>query len=264
MRVVGCMCRLFAATLLIAIAGPLSAETHVLLNESTGDALQLERLQVLPDFTKNSPASVYGLAASVPAVASDTFVYQPNSQTLINLSDLPPAERADYACTPKPLEQYGSSASQGFEPATAQSSTEYVQGAAQLRWIDRDPEPVRCSDVPVMIVSRGAVDFGIVDVGDTASVAVEIGNGGTAALLIGTLSLPSGPFAITSDGCSGATLGAGAKCTFYVQFSPSSTAPSTSALAVRSNDPLRLTRTLPLAGGYFDDVIFADGFDGLF
>lgn len=264
MCAVGRLRRWFAATLLLAGTGPAAAESHLLLSESTGDALQLEPLQVFPDFTQNSPGSVYGRAAFVPAVASDTYVYQPNSQTLINLSDLPPAERADYACTSRPIEQYGSGASQGFEPATTQSNTEYVQGAAQLRWLDRDPEPVRCAGVPVMVVSPGAVDFGIVGVGGTEDVAVEIGNAGTAALLVGTLALPPGPFAIASDECSGASLGAGALCTFSVRFSPSSTAPLTSALAVRSNDPLRLTRTLLLAGGYFNDMIFVDGFDGLF
>jgi len=258
------LCGWFAAALLLAVTVPVAAEPHLMLSESTADALQLEPLLTLPDFTSNAPGSVYGLAPLVPAVASDTFVYQPNSQTLTNLSDLPPDERADYVCTPKPGEQYGSGASQGFEPASAQSNTEYVQGAAQLRWIDRDPEPVRCSGLPVMVISRGAVDFGIVQAGGTQNVAVQIGNAGTAALLIGTLALPSGPFAITSDGCSGATLATGAVCAFTIQFSPSSTAPLTRALAVRSNDPLRLTRTLLLAGGYFYDMIFADDFEGPF
>ena len=264
MRLVGRLCRLLAATLLLADIGSAAAESHLILSEATNDALQLEPLQVLPDYTNYSPGSVYGLAASVPAVDGDTFVYQPNSQTLMNLSDLPPDERADYACSRKPLEQYGSGDSQGFVAATTQSSTEYVQGTATLRWIDRDPEPVRCSDVPVLIMSRGAIDFGIVDGGNSKNVAVQIGNVGSATLLIGTLSLPPGPFAITGDACSGATLGVGAECTFSVQFSPSSKGPSVSALAVHSNDPLRLTKTLLLAGGYFDDLIFADSFDGPF
>jgi hypothetical protein len=258
------ICSWFAATLLLAAAVPAAGGTHLILSESTADAFQLEPLQTLPDFTTISPGSIYGLAASQLAISSDVYVYQPNTQTLINLSDLPPDERADYVCTPKPVEQYGSGISYGFEPATAQSNTEYVQGAARLRWIDRDPDPVRCSGLSEMVISRGAVDFGIVAVGGTANVAVEIGNAGTAALLIGTLALPSGPFAITSDGCSGATLGAGSQCTFTVQFSPSSTAAVTRGLAVRSNDPLRLTRTLLLAGGYFNDLIFADSFDGVF
>ena len=264
-RAAGRRCRWFAAALSLAGALPAAGDTHLLLNESTADALQLEPLQVLPDFSMLPPSSqVYGLAASQPAVASDTFVYQANAQTLINLSDLPPDERADYVCTPKPVEQYGSGASNGFEPATVQSNTEYVQAPAQLRWIDRDPGPVRCSGLPVLVISRGAVDFGQVAVGVTANVVVEIGNAGTAALQIGTLALPPGAFAITGDGCSGATLGAGAECSFSVHFSPTSTAPVTRQLAVRSNDPLRLTRTLLLAGGYFNDMIFADAFDGPF
>ena len=252
-----------AATLLLVSAFPAAGDSHLILSESTVDALQLEPLQTLPDFTTISPASVYGLTVP-PSAASDTFVYQPSTQTLINLSDLPPDERADYVCTPKPVDQYGSGVSQGFMPATAQSNTEYVQGAAELRWIDRDPEPVRCSGLPVMVISRGAVDFGIVAAGGTASDSVEIGNAGTATLLVGTLTVSSGPFSITSDQCSGATLGAGAVCTFSVEFSPVSTAAVTRGLAVRSNDPLRLTRTLLLAGGYFNDLIFADSFDGIF
>ncbi len=264
MCAVGRTCSWFAATLLLAGAVPAAANTHLVLSEATAGALQLEPLQILPDFTTISPGSVYGLAASQLAIASDVFVYQPDTQTLVNLSDLPPDERADYVCAPKPVEQYGSGTSNGFEPATEQSNSEYAQGAAQLRWIDRDPEAVRCSGLPEMIISRGAVDFGIVTVGSTATVAVEIGNAGTAALLIGTLALSSGPFAITSDHCSGATLGAGAVCAFAVQFSPTSTAAVTRGLAVHSNDPLRLTRTLLLAGGYFNDMVFADSFDGLF
>ena len=263
MRAVGRICSGFAATLLLADGVPAAAGPHLILSASTADAFQLEPLQILPDFTAISPGSVYALAASQSAVASDTFVYQPN-QSLINLSDLPPDERADYVCTPKPVEQYGDGVSQGFEPATAQSNTEYVQGTAQLRWIDRDPEPVRCSGLPEMVISRSAVDFGIVAAGNTANAAVQIGNAGTAALLIGTLALPSGPFAITNDGCSGATLSAGAVCTFVVQFSPPSTAPLTRGLAVHSTDPMRLTRTLLLAGGYFNDLIFAVGSDGPF
>ena len=264
MCAVGRICSWFAATLLLAAAVPAAADTHLILSEATADALELEPLQILPDFTTISPGSIYALAASQLAIAGDVFVYQANAQTLVNLSDLPPDERADYVCTAKPVDQYGSGVSHGFGPATAQSNTEYVQGAAQLRWIDRDPEPVRCSGLPEMVISRSAIDFGIVAVGDTANVVVEIGNAGTAALLIGTLALSSGPFAITSDQCSGMTLGAGVVCTFTVRFSPSSTAAITRGLAVRSNDPLRLTRTLLVAGGYFNDMIFADGFDGPF
>jgi len=257
------ICSWFAATLLLASALPAAGGSHLIVSESTVDALELEPLQTLPDFTTISPVSVYGLTVP-PSAASDTFVYQPSTQTLINLSDLPPDERADYVCTPKPVDQYGSGTSKGFVPATTQSNTEYVQGTAQLRWIDRDPEPVRCSGLPVMVISRAAVDFGIVSPGSTASDSVEIENAGTAPLLLGTLALSSGPFAITGDQCSGATLSAGAVCTFAIQFSPVSTAAATRGLAVRSNDPLRLTRNLLIAGGYFSDLIFADGFDGTF
>ncbi len=253
----------FAATLLVVHGLSAVGSSHLIVSESTVDALQLEPLQSLPDFTTFSPTSVYLLTVP-PSAASDTLVYQPSNQTLFNLSDLPPDERADYVCTHKPLDQYGSGVSQGFVPATAQSNTEYVQGAAQLRWIDRDPEPVRCTGLPVLVISRSAVDFGIVPTGGTTSEAVEVGNAGTADLLVGTLALSSGPFSISSDQCSGATLGAGAVCTFSVQFSPSSTAAVTRGLAVRTNDPLRLTRTLLLVGGYFNDRIFSDSFDGIF
>ncbi len=255
--------RWLVATLLLASAFPAIGGSHLILSESTVDTLQLEPLQTLPDFTTISPASVYGLTVA-PSAVSDTFVYQPNMQTLINLSDLPPDERADYVCTRKPVDQYDSGLSHGFVPATTQSNTEYVQGAARLRWIDRDPEPVRCSGSPIMVISRSAVDFGIVAGGTMANAEVEIGNAGTAALLVGALTLSSGPFSITDDQCSGATLDAGDVCTFSVEFSPASTAAVTKGLAVRSNDPLRLTRTLLLAGGYFNDLIFADSFDGIF
>lgn len=258
------LCSSFAATLLLAGTVPAAGGTHLILSESTADTLQFEPLQTLPDFTTVSPGSVFTLAVQGAAISGDVFAYEPGTQTLINLSDLPPDERADFACTPKPVDQYGSGTSNGFEPATSESNAEYVQGAAHLRWIDRDPEPVRCSGSPVLVVSRGAVDFGAVAVGSTATVALEIGNAGSADLLIGTLTLRPGPFAITSDQCGGATLGAGAACTFTVQFSPSSLAVVTTGLAVRSNDPLRLTKTMLLAGGYPGDPIFADGFDGPF
>jgi len=264
MRAVGRICSLFATTLLAAGAAPAAAATHLIFSEATADALQLEPLQILPDVTTISPGSVYALAASRLAIASDVFVYQPGSQTLINLSDLPPEERADYVCTPKPVDQYASGVSHGFGTATAQTNTEYVRGSAQLRWIDRDPEPVRCSGLPEMVISRSAIDFGIVAVGSSANAIVQIGNAGTAALLIGTLALASGPFTITSDQCSGVTLSAGTLCAFTVHFNPSSTAAVTRGLAVRTNDPLRLTRTLLVAGGYFNDLIFADSFDGPF
>ena len=68
MCAVGRICSWFAATLLLAGAVPAAGGPHLILSESTADALQLEPLQTLPDFTKISPGSVYELAASARPV----------------------------------------------------------------------------------------------------------------------------------------------------------------------------------------------------
>ena len=53
----------------------------------------------------------------------------------------------------------------------------------------------------------------------TASTTVTVTNGGSAALELGTAAAPAA-FTLSADGCSGATLAAGASCTLGVAFTP--------------------------------------------
>ena len=254
---------LAAASMTVACSSTFAA-TYVLINEASIDTLKVETDQLLPDFSLIDTNDLSGPSRATPLAGSDVFVYQPAAHSTTDLSDIPPNERADYACSLPPLDQYGSGGAHGFENAdTLQNNASYVQGSGALRWLDDDPEPVRCKAAPEAVLSRGAINFGTVAVGDTSTISVRLANLGTADLLVGTLAVRTGAFSIVSDACSGTTLPPATACTFAARFQPSSSAVNSATLFVRTNDPVRLTQTLLLAGGYFGDWIFDDGFDEL-
>lgn len=96
----------------------------------------------------------------------------------------------------------------------------------------------RFPDISVLPVSH---DFGSAPVGsNSAAVTFTIGNEGSAALIIGTLSLvgaDAAQFAVTNDTCSGQSLAVSAMCTVDAVFSPTSEGTKNASLSIPSNDP---------------------------
>lgn len=96
-------------------------------------------------------------------------------------------------------------------------------------------------------LSIGAADFGAVDIGDTATLAVELLNSGHLPLALGTLAQPAAPFSFDADACSGTTLAAGTSCVVQVRFAPQYESDFAQSIAVPSDDPASPT-PLQLAG----------------
>ena len=103
---------------------------------------------------------------------------------------------------------------------------------------------------PELHLSEPTVDFGAVAPGSSSSETITVTNYGDEDLVIGTLSLgPVMPdFALSADGCSGATLAAGANCSFTVDYSPSGPGQVSSAVTLPSN-AANSPSTLNLIGG---------------
>lgn len=116
-----------------------------------------------------------------------------------------------------------------------------------------DPEP------DIAIGGSGA--FGNVDIGTTSDRALTVSNGGTAALVIGTLSGLAAPFSLQSDACSSTSLSPSQSCQVVVRFAPTVTGYQSDLLDIPSNDPdtplLQLgvngTGTEPGGGGFDPD-----------
>jgi hypothetical protein len=83
-------------------------------------------------------------------------------------------------------------------------------------------------------------DFGSILAGTSKEETVTITNGGNASLFLGSVGSGNGlasPFSITSDACSGKTLGLAASCTLTVKFAPTAAVSSTDSFSIPSNDP---------------------------
>jgi hypothetical protein len=87
---------------------------------------------------------------------------------------------------------------------------------------------------PAAALSTGALDFGSVTVGASASRSVTLTNSGTRDLHVGAVTA-GGPFAISSNGCTGGTLAPGAGCVIALAFTPSGVGASATTLTVASD-----------------------------
>ncbi len=88
-------------------------------------------------------------------------------------------------------------------------------------------------------ISETSVDFGTIPVGSTSAPRVlVVTNTGGAALAVSAVTL-SGPgmdrFAVTDDGCTGASLDPGGTCSIAVAFAPDAVGPHAAVLTVESN-----------------------------
>ncbi|HEX6833864.1 MAG TPA: hypothetical protein VF132_10070 [Rudaea sp.] len=247
--------RAFATAVVLGVACHAQAGEPLLLNADTIDRARVEPLLVLPDGTT---VAIAPAAATIDAPAQSVFLYQSNTGAFTDLADFSIRERADYVCATAPIEQYDPSTSSGFDRSDlSEGSADYVQQHARLRAIDHDIEPVRCHGAPQANLSRIGYDFG--DATAPTAATFQIVNSGDATLLVGTLDVAA-PFAAQSDNCGGGSVGAGASCSFQILFSPPTLGRFLGTVTIRSNDPLRLTQTILVRGG-FDDHLFANGFD---
>jgi uncharacterized repeat protein (TIGR01451 family) len=89
---------------------------------------------------------------------------------------------------------------------------------------------------PLISVSPSTLQFGSVLVTDTsAPQSVTVANAGSSALTV-TSAAASGPFAVTSDACTGAgPIAPGGTCQIAVVFSPSASGPASGTMTVSSD-----------------------------
>ncbi len=93
---------------------------------------------------------------------------------------------------------------------------------------------------PVPPTDDHLLPFGTVNQGMVARRTVTIGNDGTVNLVVGQIGLVNplaGPFAITTDGCSGKSIAPSTTCAVTVEFHPNSTGDFSSGFDIPSNDP---------------------------
>lgn len=141
--------------------------------------------------------------------------------------------------------------SQKTEPIPVNTPLEVVAAtnsirSARIRFVDANGNTTDSSNlvaddieiergVPAFTIAPNPVDYGQVTVGQSSTGTAIITNSGQVNGAIKGARITGGnsaDFSITSDGCSGRTIGAGATCSVGIQFSPKATGGRTSTLAV--------------------------------
>ena len=113
-------------------------------------------------------------------------------------------------------------------------------------WITVSPD--RGLDDWEIKVTPSQIDFGSVDAGGYSCSQLTISNAGTGDLNIGTLSLPSDPFRVASDECSGKILPAATSCFVTVDLTPKAGGVFGGNLTIPSNDRDHPAITVNLTG----------------
>ena len=101
---------------------------------------------------------------------------------------------------------------------------------------------------PAIDVSPMAIDFGDTGVGSTASRLIDVRNNGSTSLQIGSVDMPTGPFAITEQDCANRSLAVATSCSITVQFAPQTTGSVSQNFGIASNDPDDPEVTVSLVG----------------
>ena len=104
--------------------------------------------------------------------------------------------------------------------------------------------------VPDITVTPLYIDFGGVNINSSSDQTMVVGNDGTGYLKISTITLPSAPFSMVTDNCSGKTLApsTSSTCTITYKFSPTSPGTFNSISDILSNDPDENPLTVTLTG----------------
>lgn len=91
---------------------------------------------------------------------------------------------------------------------------------------------VAVTNLPVATLSPSTLDFGTVTVGATATRDLTVTNTGATRSLLKLQASVSGPFTLSTDGCSGATLAKGASCALVVKAAPTANGVKTGVLTL--------------------------------
>ena len=121
---------------------------------------------------------------------------------------------------------------------------------------------------PQISVSSTSLDFGSEHVGESSTTNLNIGNSGSANLIIRQITFSGADtldFNTRNDDCTGATITPSGDCTVQIVFSPRSTGSKSATLSISSNDPDTPTQTVSLSGNGTDGtVIISSGSTGSF
>ncbi len=103
-------------------------------------------------------------------------------------------------------------------------------------------------DSGALKASPNSVSFGAVAIGQTASTAVSLVNGGSAPVEITKLNLTGQPFSVVASSDFPVTISAGGTFSLNVQFSPAASGTATGQLTVASNASTNGTAVISLTG----------------
>jgi len=103
-------------------------------------------------------------------------------------------------------------------------------------------------NLSTLSVDPASIDFGEVLRGSSMERVLTLRNLGNQNLVIGTIILPTLPFGLISDQCSGNSLPLGGSCSLTVRFSPTSMGHFESAVVIPSSDPFNSNLGVSLKG----------------
>ncbi|HVH33630.1 MAG TPA: choice-of-anchor D domain-containing protein [Tahibacter sp.] len=90
------------------------------------------------------------------------------------------------------------------------------------------------------------LNFGSLAVGGNNTLVANIGNTGSAGLVVSGVSTPAAPFSIVGNTCG--TVAPGGQCQLSVRFAPASAGSYSGSVTVNSNDPDQPQKTIALSG----------------
>ncbi len=91
--------------------------------------------------------------------------------------------------------------------------------------------------IPDIKATPSSINFGSVNIGNSLDSTVTVSNIGTGNLTVSSVTLPSQPFSIATNNCTGATLAPSTTCKIVVRFEPTEGITYTSNFHIFSNDP---------------------------
>ena len=91
-------------------------------------------------------------------------------------------------------------------------------------------------DYQEISVEPSGLDFGYIGMNESKESTLTVANRGKAALVVGNIVLPSFPFSVTADGCSGRILQGWDSCVITAEFAATSEGIHTGTITIPSND----------------------------
>jgi hypothetical protein len=151
----------------------------------------------------------------------------------------------------------------GFAPVVERSHAVVLAVSSDAHASAHDVEIQGRGVLPTLSAAPGAIDFGVVPIGDSAPPAtVTLRNTTAVALAIDAIAMPDAPFVPAGGSCAAAPfeLAPGQSCTLDFSFEPQQNGLFRDRVVIGSNDPSSPGEVL--LRGSAGDEIFADGFEG--